>query len=395
MKIIRKTKGFEPPVDTLLNYFDFEDKKLMESNPRANKNGAIIFTPSALEELDRHIMWGQRNYRNLVEVVGYLVGTVIRTQKNDKLVGICEHVIPLRAEGTGTFVEGSAEAGFEGMEAAKRVIEKSGKDYRIIGWYHTHPGSLPVFMSGTDVSNQLTLFPAEWHFAVVFNPQQKIWRAFRGPKILEVNGILACDAKSVFLAGGRSSGAKKFMDIYSRSEDYAERDPYRGSPKAAEEQDEGPQESVEEEAPAPDSPEVDIRSLAESIYRTINISNDIENLCNVCLSGRGRVEVSREGDISFVIGGISKMNIHLIDKSKHSTFTMKTEPEENPENGRFIFHFFVASVSFSKYVETFSAKVSEDILWAAFIPENRDVNYMVIRNGEQYTGKLKNMRKEK
>lgn len=44
MKIIRKTKGFEPPVDTLLNYFDFEDKKLMESNPRANKNGAIIFT---------------------------------------------------------------------------------------------------------------------------------------------------------------------------------------------------------------------------------------------------------------------------------------------------------------------------------------------------------------
>ena len=77
MKIIRKTKGFEPPVDTLLNYFDFEDKKLMESNPRANKNGAIIFTPSALEELDRHIMWGQRNYRNLVEVIGYLVGTVI------------------------------------------------------------------------------------------------------------------------------------------------------------------------------------------------------------------------------------------------------------------------------------------------------------------------------
>ena len=56
---------------------------------------------------------------------------------------------------------------------------------QVIGWYHTHPGGLSVFMSGTDRATQRRHFSADWHFALVLNPHRQSIRAFHGPECLE------------------------------------------------------------------------------------------------------------------------------------------------------------------------------------------------------------------
>ena len=64
------------------------------------------------------------------------------------------------------------------------------KDLQIIGWYHTHPNQLDVFMSETDVGTQMRFFSNDWQFAIVLNPHKKLWRAFHGKNAEECKGFL-------------------------------------------------------------------------------------------------------------------------------------------------------------------------------------------------------------
>ena len=58
--------------------------------------------------------------------------------------------------------------------------ERRSSSLRVVGWYHTHPNGLDVFMSGTDRDTQRALFPGAAQFALVLNPHRRLWRAFRG-----------------------------------------------------------------------------------------------------------------------------------------------------------------------------------------------------------------------
>jgi len=66
--------------------------------------------------------------------------------------------------------------------------ENPDKSVQIIGWYHTHPRNLGVFMSHTDINTQKLHFNKNWHYAIVLNPQKKIWKAFYGEQAHECLG---------------------------------------------------------------------------------------------------------------------------------------------------------------------------------------------------------------
>jgi hypothetical protein len=55
-------------------------------------------------------------------------------------------------------------------------------DLKIIGWYHTHPNDLGVFMSATDRRTQELYFNKPGDFAIVLNPQRCHSQAFLGPE---------------------------------------------------------------------------------------------------------------------------------------------------------------------------------------------------------------------
>ena len=65
----------------------------------------------------------------------------------------------------------------------------------LVGWFHTHPNSLDVFMSGTDRWTQSRLFSGERCIALVFNPHRKLWKCFRTEECL--------DTKAELLVGSR------------------------------------------------------------------------------------------------------------------------------------------------------------------------------------------------
>jgi len=78
----------------------------------------------------------------------------------------------------------------EMLDKADKLLEQSGSALQIIGWYHTHPNTLDVFMSGTDQNTQSRLFGNDWQFAIVLNPQKRIWCAFYGSHSTECQGYI-------------------------------------------------------------------------------------------------------------------------------------------------------------------------------------------------------------
>jgi proteasome lid subunit RPN8/RPN11 len=64
-----------------------------------------------------------------------------------------------------------------------------GTPIHVVGWYHTHPGELDVFMSSVDRHTQEKLFSEDWQFAIVLNPQRAEWRAFNGRAAEECRGV--------------------------------------------------------------------------------------------------------------------------------------------------------------------------------------------------------------
>lgn len=57
-------------------------------------------------------------------------------------------------------------------------LDRTGFDYIIVGWYHSHPGHT-CFMSRTDLETQRTMFDQPYHTAIVIDPLSEEVRAFK------------------------------------------------------------------------------------------------------------------------------------------------------------------------------------------------------------------------
>jgi proteasome lid subunit RPN8/RPN11 len=154
------------------------------------QENAVFLTRNAQNLLWEHIGWGKKTKTNIVEQGGLLIGSPY--QVNDNFISVAESIIP------GESTSSNAAYLELGNDAWSKMLEEfdsrfAEKEYKIIGWYHTHPNSLGVFMSGTDMATQRRFFNKKWHFAVVLNPHTKKYKAFyseKGPecRIVPVDG---------------------------------------------------------------------------------------------------------------------------------------------------------------------------------------------------------------
>jgi len=147
----------------------------------------LYLTMSAFSTIKNHIWWGSNTYKNTVEQGGILLGHAYRNPDTSVVYAIAEQAIPGRlARGSAGYLEVTHETWKEMLDD----MDNLHTELQLIGWYHTHPNNLDVFMSGTDRTTQQRLFGNDWQFAIVLNPHKKIWRAFYGSNSSECRGYV-------------------------------------------------------------------------------------------------------------------------------------------------------------------------------------------------------------
>lgn len=154
----------------------------------------FYLTMNAFNTIQQHIAWGDRRHENVVEQGGILLGHAFRNPDAGVVYAIAEQAIPGRlARGSAGYLEVTHETWKEMLD----YVDRLGTQLQVIGWYHTHPNDLDVFMSGTDRTTQKRLFGNDWQFAIVLNPHKQIWRAFYGADSRECRGyVLGSNALS-------------------------------------------------------------------------------------------------------------------------------------------------------------------------------------------------------
>lgn len=152
----------------------------------------LFITSNAIEQIFSHIGWGRRIEYNSVEQGGILLGQVFRDEDEKLTYGIVETAIAgSSAKGSSVSLEMTHETWKQMLDSVEDILNRNPqKNLQVIGWYHTHPNDLSVFMSGVDQSTQSRLFFHDWQFAVVMNPHKKIWRAFYGMNANECRGFV-------------------------------------------------------------------------------------------------------------------------------------------------------------------------------------------------------------
>ncbi len=133
--------------------------------------------PEAWAALRTHVGWGQHTPTNGAEQGGLLLGQPLRDPKRPTHLVRLTHALPAHA------AEGSMQHLHLGYAVWQKLLQQAemfAPEQRVVGWYHTHPRYLRVYLSDTDRRLQAQLFAQDWHIALVMNPQRRIIRAFRG-----------------------------------------------------------------------------------------------------------------------------------------------------------------------------------------------------------------------
>jgi proteasome lid subunit RPN8/RPN11 len=157
-----------------------------------SKSHKLFIEIEAMKQIFEHIGWGKRIERNVVEQGGILLGQVFRDENQKLTYGIAEKAIAgSLAKGSSAYLDMTHETWKQMLDSVDEILNGNPeKNFQVIGWYHTHPNSLSVFMSGTDQSTQSRLFSHAWQFAIVLNPHKQIWKAFYGKNAEECRGFV-------------------------------------------------------------------------------------------------------------------------------------------------------------------------------------------------------------
>lgn len=152
----------------------------------------ILITNNARETIFEHISWSIDSERNSVEQGGILIGHSYLEKDTNQITGLVTQAIPATtAKGSMAYLEFDHNTWKLMIDKLDLINDDNQEDeLQVIGWYHTHPGRLSVFMSGTDLNTQSKMFPMDWQFAIVLNPQKQIWRTFSGSKAKECKGYM-------------------------------------------------------------------------------------------------------------------------------------------------------------------------------------------------------------
>lgn len=175
--------------DSLAQNFDERYSSNTQNSESSNK---IFISKKARDTIFKHISWSVDTERNSVEQGGILIGHSYLDKKTKDISSVAVGAIPATtAKGSMAYLEFDHNT-WKLMIDELDLINEDNQDseLQVIGWYHTHPGRLSVFMSGTDLNTQRKMFSKDWQFAIVLNPQKEIWRAFNGSEAKECKGYM-------------------------------------------------------------------------------------------------------------------------------------------------------------------------------------------------------------
>jgi len=188
-QIIESTLPYQPILVNALPDFG----KLYKSDLRGScKNYQLYIKPKAISKIFEHIVWDKKTTENKVEQGGILLGHAYRDEATNIIFGVIEDaIIGDLAIGTSAYLEMGHATWKKMIDEADVLLDaQPDENLQIMGWYHTHPNSLDVFMSGTDKGTQARVFSKNWQFAIVLNPHRKLWRAFHGKDAEECQGFI-------------------------------------------------------------------------------------------------------------------------------------------------------------------------------------------------------------
>ena len=157
---------------------------------KLNTNYMVLIEDSAFKDLKSHIKWGDNHTpTNRNEQGGLLLGAIYHDSKRKLTYGIVTEILFSHETDSSSISLEMGHDTWKGMlnEYDSKYSKKD--DCYLIGWYHTHPNNLDVFMSGVDKNTQRRFFNQEWHCAIVLNPHKKIWKVFHSKEAVECQGI--------------------------------------------------------------------------------------------------------------------------------------------------------------------------------------------------------------
>ncbi len=159
----------------------------------------LVFQPCASSKLFGLIGWLRDDFPdNRNEQGGILIGRYIRdadghpvqAEVTDILLAQTECRYPGYIEWDAMEEIRLQRIFFDMKDKLEATDPEAADELDIVGWWHTHPNGLPVFMSVTDMETQKIKCSRMEKYSVVLNPHQGIWRAFAGKDAEEVPAVM-------------------------------------------------------------------------------------------------------------------------------------------------------------------------------------------------------------
>lgn len=141
--------------------------------------GRLFFERAIMKKLTDTIQWGLPSQENRPEEGGLLLGQPFQTKAKTYFAIVKEIVKANTSDAGPTHLVFNQHVWQQLQEDADRLIARD-LDLQTIGWYHTHPNQLSLEFSHTDRKTQKEHFNQDWMFAVVLNPDRKIWAVYQG-----------------------------------------------------------------------------------------------------------------------------------------------------------------------------------------------------------------------
>jgi proteasome lid subunit RPN8/RPN11 len=193
-KIISETKQYQPLQGNLPEYMDniIDDTQSKYVNDPDINHLLFIENNAWKSHICEHIGWGRKSTQNINEQGGILLGQTFYDEDQNKYFGYVKNAVPaIGAEGSPAYLNMNHRTWADMLNRLDEWNDFHNEEpLQVIGWYHTHPNELSVFMSGTDRNTQRLFFPKDWQFAIVINPHKQYWKAFYGLNAKECPGYI-------------------------------------------------------------------------------------------------------------------------------------------------------------------------------------------------------------
>lgn len=164
--------------EELIKIYPFIEKSIQK---KGIDSPLIMLSSEAVKGIKEHISWGGKTRNNVYEQGGILIGKPYSI--DGQIIGIVEYIIPADVtRASGAYLVMGTDTWVKMLDTYDNLYKEKG--LYIIGWFHTHPNMLSVFMSATDMGTQKAFFNQPWHFAIVLNPQKKLIASFYSEKAI-------------------------------------------------------------------------------------------------------------------------------------------------------------------------------------------------------------------